>query len=448
MGNGGYDALHYDLSLTVDPAAQAVEAVSLMQARATQALSSFHLDFEQLSIDELLVDGVPAAYEFDGDELVVTPAQPLPTGAEFSVQVSYRGHPEPSNDPAVLAGWFWTRGVATVAAEPFGAQTWFPANDHPRDKATYRLEVTVPRPLVAASNGLLVETIEEDETITYVWQPRDPIASYLVTVTIDEYKVHETKTADGLPLVSFFPAGEAAAMAAAAAPTAAMIDYFEELFGPYPFEAYGVVAVQGQPPGFAALEAQTRSLFFDVPLTEGILAHELAHQWFGDSVSLETWQDVWLKEGMATYAELLWRERSEGRAAIDDVVASYHEELVRGVQAGLYAPVGKPSPDDLYGFPAYQGGAVVLHALRTTVGDAAFFQTLQTFAGRYAYGNASTADFLAVAEEVSGQELSDFLNAWLYGSPPPELPEQIAGERAGLPSAGRAVPHSSDPAGP
>jgi len=449
MGNGGYDALHYDLTLVVDPAAQKIEGVSLMQARATQALSSFHLDFEQLTIEELLVDGLPAAYEHDEDELVVTPARPLPAGAEFSVQVTYRGRPLPSSDPDVLAGWFWTAGVGTAAAEPFGAQTWFPANDHPLDKATYRLQVTVPRPLVAASNGVLVELIQEDESITYVWQARDPMASYLVTVSIDEYEVYETETSGGLPLVSFFPAGEGAAVVAAVGPTEAMIGYFEELFGPYPFETYGVIAVQGQLPGFAALETQTRSLFFDVPLDEDILAHELAHQWFGDSVSLETWQDLWLKEGAATYAEFLWMERSEGRAAVDEVVARLHEEMARSARAGFYTPPGEPSPDDLYSFAVYQGGAVVLHALRTRVGDAAFFRTLQIYTERYAYANASTADLVSVAEEASGQELSDFFQAWLYGSPPPDLPQQTTPEehaRLLLPRpAGQGLP---DPAAP
>ncbi len=433
MGNGGYDALHYDLTLVVKPAIQEIEAISLMRARATEALRSFYLDFEQLTIEELLVDGEPAAHEHQGDQLVVTPAQALPAGAQFSVQVSYRGRPLPSSEPAGPAGWFWTAGAATVAAEPFGAQTWFPANDHPLDKATYRLQVTVPRPLVVASNGLLVETIEEDDALTYVWEARDPMASYLLTISIDEYEIHEAENADGLPLISFSPPGEGAEMQAATAATGEMIDYFEQLFGPYPFETYGAIAVQGRLPGFAALETQTRSLFFGVPLNDDLLVHELAHQWFGDSVSLESWQDLWLKEGMATYAELLWLERSEGRAAVDARVAMHHDEMVRGARAGFYAPPGRPSPDALYGFPVYEGGAVVLHALRSTVGDVAFFQTLQTYTERYAYGNASTADLQAVAEEVSGQDLGDFFDAWVYGSPPPELPVPLAPEeRAGL----------------
>jgi aminopeptidase N len=423
MGNGGYDALHYDLTLRVYPPIQEIEGLSVMRARATQDLSAFYLDFEQLTIEELLVDGLPAAYEHDGDQFLVTPAQPLLAGTEFRVQVGYRGRPLPSSDPGVPAGWYWTAGLGTVAGEPFGAQTWFPANDHPLDKATYRLQVTVPRPLVVASNGLLVETIEDDETITYVWQARDPMPSYLVTVSIDDYKVHETVTPGGLPLVSFAPPGQAASIEAAMQSTVDMIDYFEELFGPYPFETYGVVAVQGRLPGFAALETQTRSLFFGVPLREDILAHELAHQWFGNSVSLQTWKDLWLKEGMATYAELLWLERSRGRGAVDAAVASLHEQMSQGARAGFYPPPGRPALDSLYGFPVYQGGAVVLHALRLTVGDAAFFRALRLYTGRYAYGNAGTADLLSVFEEASGQELSDFFEAWVYGSPPPALPE-------------------------
>ena len=422
-GNGGYDVLHYDIDLTVDMAQRRIVARTTIQARATQALRSFNLDFAPFDIAGVLVNGQPAQYHYEQDEFVVTPAGALAQGADLIVEVAYEGSPGPAGTYDLSSGWFWQGGFAYVAAEPFGAHAWYPANDHPLDKATYTFRVTAPAGFVVAANGLLASTTEEGSQVTYVWQPEAPMASYLATVSIGPYEVLNDETASGLPIINFFPTDEARALSRTFAATPDMIDYLAGLLGPYPFDSYGAIVPGGSTGSFVALETQTRSLFLDeYPLNDDVIVHELAHQWFGDSVSLERWQDIWLKEGFATYAELLWLEHRSGPTAVEQRVAAMYQQLARQARAGTYRPPGDPAADDLYTDAVYDGGALVLYALRLQIGNGAFFQTLRTYLERYRNGNASSDDFIAIAQEISGQDLNDFFQAWLYSQPMPPLP--------------------------
>jgi aminopeptidase N len=422
-GNGGYDVLHYDIDLTVDMAQRRIMGHTTIQARATQALRSFNLDFAPFDIVEVLVNGQPTQYHYEQDEFVVTVAQALAQDADFTVAVAYEGSPGPANNYDLGSGWFWQGGFAYVAAEPFGAHAWYPANDHPLDKATYTFRVTAPAGFVVAANGLLTSTTEEGSQVTYVWQPQAPMASYLATVSIGPYEVLNDETTSGLPIVNFFPTDEAAALSRTFAATPDMIDYLAGLLGPYPFDSYGAIVPGGSTGSFVALETQTRSLFLDeYPLNDDVIVHELAHQWFGDSVSLERWQDIWLKEGFATYTELLWLEHRSGRTAVEQRVAAMYQQLAQQARVGTYRPPGDPAADDLYTDAVYDGGALVLYALRHQIGDDAFFETLRTYLQRYRYGNAGSDDFIAVAEEVSGQDLGPFFDDWLYSQPMPPLP--------------------------
>ena len=195
---------------------------------------------------------------------------------------------------------------------------------------------------------------------------------------------------------------------------------FAELFGPYPFEVYGALVVFDDFRG--ALETQTLSVFsgrlFGGLAGELVVAHELGHQWFGDSLTPTTWRDIWLNEGFATYSEWLWQEISNPAFDIDD----YARSLAESGRPVWPAP-GDPGPEGLFDSTVYNRGALTLHALRLTVGDDAFFKTLRTYAERFAYRNVTTADFVAVAEDVSGQDLADLFDAWLYGDVTPELPD-------------------------
>ncbi|HEX9923808.1 MAG TPA: M1 family aminopeptidase [Anaerolineae bacterium] len=422
LGNGGYDALHYTLDLSVDVAANVISGTAMIEAQATQTLSAFNLDFADLAISRVLINDEPAAYSRQVRELTLVPVEPLPEGETFTVTVAYSGTPEPVRSAAVFLqlGWNHTEEGIYVASEPDGAASWYPVNDHPLDKATYTFRVTVPEPYVVAANGLLQETIDNGETTTYLWAASDPTASYLVTVNIAEYVIQTETGPNGLPIRNFFPPDLAAKAAIDFGPTSDMITFYSERFGPYPFEAYGVAIVDFP----AALETQTLSIFGSHHVSgagrsEAVVAHELAHQWFGDSVSPATWQDIWLNEGFATYAEWLWLEHTHG----SEVFANTIRRQYASFRQGEAPPPGLPPADDLFNGSVYFRGGLTLHALRLRAGDEAFFDIMRTYHGRYRHSNASTADFVAVAEEISDQDLAEFFDGWLYQPDIPDLPE-------------------------
>lgn len=419
MGNGGYDVQHYDLNLNVDMALERISATAVITARSTQALDRFDLDLLSLTVESVKVDGVNAAFEHPQGELVVIPAERLPANADFTVTVVYSGKPE--NDPslAYLDGWsFYPDGVI-VAGEPTGAENWFPVNNHPLDKATYTISVTVAEPYVVAANGILKARTENGNgTWSYVWEMDDPMASYLSTVAIGRFEGIEDSTASGVPIRSYVDSDLLPDAEVEIRSIPEILDYYETVFGPYPFDACGVV-VHDLPLWFA-LEDQTLVVlgsYFD----ETTIVHELAHQWYGDSVSLAKWQDIWLNEGFASYAEVLWLEHSAGREDADGDIRSRYEMLAR--DGSGFAAIGDPGPEDLFGMQVYHRGALTLHAMRLQVGDDAFFRILRTYADRYAGRNASTEDFIAIAEEISGQDLGDFFNRWLYQTDLPDIPE-------------------------
>jgi aminopeptidase N len=423
LGNGGYDVLHYTIDLAVDMESGAISGSTTLAMRAIDDLSAFNLDFEALDIASIEVDGQAATYQRDGRELTIVPAEPIRHVMPFTTTVHYSGVPQsvmPESVPIAI-GWIYTGDLVYVVSEPWGAATWYPVNDHPRDKATYTFRITVAKPYVVAANGLLAETIDNGDTRTFVWESRDPMASYLATVNINTFVEQTEEGPNGLPIRNYFPEHLAAKAQEVFAPTVEMLELFEGLFGPYPFEAYGV-AVADLPLGFA-LETQTMSVFgsdlASAPpsYAEGTVAHELAHQWFGNSVSPANWQDIWLNEGFATYAEWLWYEHRYGPEARDQQVALIYE-FVEGTP-----PPGTPPPDDLFNQGVYGRGGLTLHALRVRLGDELFFTLLRTYAEQYRNSNASTAEFIALAEQVGQQDLAAFFDAWLYQRELPPINE-------------------------
>ncbi len=428
LGNGGYDVQHYALDLQVDPTTNVVAGSVMITAQATASLPEFNLDFQTLEVQEVAVQNAPATYRRSQRELTIVPASPVAHGATFTTTIHYRGQPVPVASPSAGFGMGWNNvnGYIFVVSEPEGASGWFPANDHPRDKATYSFRITVPEPYVVAANGLLRETTDNGETTTFHWETTSPMASYLATVHIGRFAVATEEGPDGLPIRNYFAQELPPAADEPFERTAEMIDFFSSRFGPYPFEAYGVV-VPNVRLGFA-LETQTLSVFGSEMAGSGnpasatrrelVAAHELAHQWFGNSVSVENWQDIWLNEGFATFAEWLWQEQTAGRPAYNDVVRRTYE----AVQRRQLPPPGTPPAGDLFNQSVYQRGGLTVAALRAQVGDAAFFRILQTYTQHYRYGNASTAEFIALAEAVSGQELDALFTAWLYDPQLPRLP--------------------------
>jgi aminopeptidase N len=414
---------HYTLDLVVDMQSGAISGTVALAARATEELRAFNLDFQGFSLHSVAVGDQPAVYRRTAHELTIAPATLIRSGETFTTTLRYDGVPRTITSEAIPIPVGWNRyaeGVYVVS-EPSGAAAWFPANDHPRDKATYTFRITVPKPYIVAANGLLRDTIDNGDTRTYIWENTSPLASYLATISISQFVEERELGPNGLPIRNFFPPSLADNARRVFAPTAAMIDYFDDLFGPYPFEAYGVAVVDREL-GYA-METQTLSVFgrdladADPALAESTVAHELAHQWFGDSVSVANWQDIWLNEGFANYAEWLWQEHNDGPQARDESVRQTYF-AVEGAP-----PPGRPPRDNLFNGGVYGRGGLTLHALRLRIGDDAFFRTLRTYTERYRYGNASTADFIAVAEEVSQQELSAFFEGWLYEQALPEIPE-------------------------
>ncbi|MEO6708652.1 MAG: M1 family metallopeptidase, partial [Planctomycetota bacterium] len=419
LGNGGYDVDDYELTLRVDAAGNSIEAQARIRAKATQDLSSFDLDFSGLELDSLELDGAPVPFERKEAELVITPAHPLANGAAFEVLARYHGTPTPVSDPTVPfadgIGWIAHKGEIYVVSEPSGASSFFPANDHPLDKATYTFRVTVKKPLVVAANGLLVETIDAGDETTYVWRSNTPMASYLATICIAEFVVEKLEGPGGLPIVNFYTPSSKPKARQSFAKTGEIIAFFSEKFGPYPFESGGAILASARIPG--ALETQTRPVYGAGVGGESVVSHELSHQWFGDCVSLERWQDIWLNEGFATYAGCLWTEHAQGPEKFEKELYGMYKRM----RLGKGLPPGKPAADQLFGSGVYVRGGLTLHALRLEVGDEKFFQILQTWLKIHHNANARTEDFVSLSSIVAGRDLKPFLDAWLYDEKMPSI---------------------------
>ena len=414
-GNGGYDVLDYDLTIGYAPSSHELTGRAMIKAIAKKALLSFNLDLHGLTVDSVKVNGSVAEFSRASDELMITAAPELAAGDGFAVEVHYHGHPSAYTSGGRSSG-FITRGTeAVVMGEPEVAATWYPVNDHPLDKATYHIAVTVPRGVEAIVSGKPEGKVSNaDNTDRWSWSFAQPTACYLVSMVIGQYTVTRS-THKGKPMLIAVPEGMAGSAAAQSVNrTGAVADFLETQFGPYPFDTYGAVVIAGKDVGIA-LESQGRPFyaqsFFEGGDGDWVIAHELAHQWFGDSVSVHYWRDIWLNEGFATYAEWLWSEHADGKSVQESVYAHFDQDLNWSV------PVGDPGKDRLFDHNVvYVRGALVLHALRIDVGDDAFFRILKGWAREKQYGNASSADFIAYAEQTSGKNLKALFDTWLYGT--------------------------------
>ena len=420
LGNGGYDVQHYTIDLRFTPEENFIDGATEIAAIAQQDLASFNLDLFGLEVAAVAVNDVPAAFERIDFELVITPSASLAEGDNFSVRVEYSGTPEPINDPAVPIplGWqAYPDGFFAAVSQPSGAMNWFPSNNHPLDKASFTFRITAPPPNTAAANGILSDVIENDDGWrTFVWEAADPMATYLTLIAIGDF-IEVRDDSGAAPIRSYFPSR----IDPEVIPTIPGYDLMQDmmtwlsgLFGDYPFETYGVALVPEFP---GALETQTLSIFGLPSFTEDVMMHELAHQWFGNSVTVAQWKDIWLHEGFATYLMALWEGERWGVSAYDEQIASYHADSSDVLIAPGDAEIGQ-----LFEWGLYARSALVLHALRQEVGDDAFFAILRSFYETYAYSSVVTSDFIDLAETVSGQDLDALFEAWLYSDKVPDLP--------------------------
>ncbi|WP_369225723.1 M1 family metallopeptidase [Streptomyces sp. R39] len=421
LGNGGFDARHYDLDVAYAPATGRLDGRTTITARATQNLSAFDLDLQKLEVTKVEVNGRRAQFTRSGDEITVTPRDALAKGRDFSVSVTYGGTPVPLNGPIVFGsdyGWMKTPDGVFVACEPNAASTWFPSSDHPSDKATYDIRIKAPEGLTAVSNGRLVSTYDKGGSTYTHWHEGRPMATYLATATIGKFDVRTGKTPSGIPVyVAIDPVLADSNSVDVYAVTAAATDYWSQVFGPYPFEETGAI-VDDMPQAGFSLEVQSKPAYSAVR-NESTIVHELAHQWFGDSVSVAQWKDVWLNEGFATYAQWLWAEHQGTRSAHDSFLAAYDARAADNPFWQI--TVADPQRDTMFASAVYQRGAMTLQMLRERIGDTAFFKLLPAWTKLHRYGNADTADFIRLAEKVSGQQLDDLFQTWLFTTGKPAL---------------------------
>jgi hypothetical protein len=635
-GNGGYDVKHYLLDIRYHPATDVLQGTATIRARATQDLSRFNLDFVGLTVDSIRVDGSPTIWSRDGGELMVMPVEGIPRGQTFFVVVRYHGVPEPIEEGLGISGFVPTDDGAVVAGQPHVAATWFPANDHPLDKAAYTFKITVPARVEAVANGELVRKWTQGGLTHWVWNAKEPMASYLATATMGQFDLTsyrhngirfwdaidpalfsvpeprtgeqyaisqrgdpsykrlmrkisvpqdgatlsfwisrdtepnwdfvfvEAKTVgindwttlrdlnghtsrdtgfscpfwhelhpflthyqtddsegsclpdgstgewwaasgssdgwekwkvdlsdfagktvrvsvsyasddfiqyagafvddivvstgqgstsfedDRVPFDGWYVAGApvgsapnpndwiAGTQADAPPPIGEdisasleregeIVDFLSSVFGQYPFSASGGI-VDDVEFGFA-LENQTRPVYSPVFWTipgqgDIVVAHELAHQWYGDSLTLAAWKHIWLNEGFATYAEWLWSEH-EGQATVQESFEGLYSAIPED-DPFWSVVIGDPTPEFLFDFAVYGRGAMTLQQLRLAVGDDDFFEILQRWAKSRAGQNVTTGQFIALAERVSGEDLDELFETWLFTPGKPDLTTAMA----------------------
>jgi aminopeptidase N len=398
-GNGGYDVPtnHLDGTATI-------------RATATQNLSRFDLDLRGFQISRLLVNGQTASFTRHGQELVITPAAGLPAGQTFTVVVDYAGEPTVITDPdESIEGWVPTDDGAFVVGEPQGSPGWYPVNDNPQDKATYTFRVTVPKGLTVMANGVLESQTSSGGKTTWVWREGLPMAPYLATSTLGRFDLTRYRLPSGLPV--YIAIDPTLSTTSVLKKLPAMVSFYSSIYGPYPFDAVGAIVDDAKEVGYS-LETQTKPVF-DRPPDEATLAHELSHMWYGDSVTLRRWPDIWLHEGFATWSEWIWSEHL-GRKSAHHTFKTLYNTPAQDTAFWTPPPGDPGSPEFLFNGTIYNRGAMTLQALREKVGDEDFFRILRHWAAQHRYGNVTTAQFIALAERDSGMDLDHFFQVWLY----------------------------------
>jgi aminopeptidase N len=419
-GNGGIDVLHYDVRDGYTFGTGRLKGRTALDVRATQDLSRFNLDF-LLPVRSVRVDGRRAEFRQVGDhELQITPSAPLAAGAQFRVSVAYAGYPA-RKQTGGESNWLADESEVVAMNEPHIATWWFPANDHPRDKASFDIRIAVPRGNQVIANGVLVDRKRHGTHRVHHWRAVEPMAPYLAFFAAGSFDTRSA-SCNGIPNYVAVSTRRVAGVRGLAAKgladqTCAVLTAYSSVLGPYPFSATGGV-VTGLPVGFA-LENQTRPTYPALPgATPALVAHELAHQWYGDSVSVAGWRDIWLNEGFAQFLQTYYlTEVLTGRSMQNWLTESYAGTV--NDEEFWQLSIDDPGPQHLFDGAVYARGSMAVQALRHRIGDTAFWTLLRTWVEQRRYGNGSVADFAALAASVSGQDLTAFFDAWLRAPKPP-----------------------------
>ena len=410
-GNPGIDVRHYGASFSFQPGNGTIRADTVATIRATRNLRRFSLDLDGLRVTTVEVDGELAGFSRTAGKLWIEPTAAIPAGQTFYVTVFYRGRPRTVVDPdGSEEGWVRTDDGALAVGEPQGTPAWLPCDNVPADKATFDVTVVVPRPLVAVSNGRLRGPEAIGAKRRYSWHEAKPMSTYLALVDIGRGRLVRSSVAS-LPAWTLVDPRLAQRSRPVLAELPRIVRFESGLYGDYPFEAAGSVVDYAPKLGYA-LETQSRPIYAYVPdLTT--LVHETAHQWFGDSVGLKRWPNIWLNEGFATWTEWYYAER-HGRRSAKAIFNRLYK--VPASNTGFWdPPSGHPgTPAHLFGPSVYIRGAMALEALRLKIGTGPMLHLLREWATGHRYGSADIAEFSALAEEVSGRNLGPFFQRWLY----------------------------------
>ncbi|MEU1319591.1 M1 family metallopeptidase [Streptomyces tibetensis] len=431
LGNPGYDVASYDLSFTYPGSnSQPLRAVTTIDAWTTADLDRVNLDFAHGTVQSVEVDGDPAEFHTAGEDLVITPENPVSDGKWMRIIVRHTSDPVPAKGRE--GGWVRTADGLAMANQADAAHLVFPCNDHPSDKAMFTIRVTAPDGHTAVANGLPAGTETSRGTTTWTYRTQHPMATELAQVSIGRSTVLHRTGPHGLPVRDVVPTEHRKALEPWLEKTPGQITWMENKVGRYPFETYGLLMADASI-GFE-LETQTLSLFERDLFTdrahpswyvESIMVHELAHQWFGNSVSPRTWSDLWLNEGHATWYEALYAEERGGKPMRDRMKAAYGASDRWRAAGGPPAAPKAPDPGrktDIFRPNVYDGAALVLYALRQEIGRPAFDRLERALAERHRDGTAATEDFVRLAAEISGRDLGGFFQGWLYGEKTPPMP--------------------------
>jgi aminopeptidase N len=422
------DALHYKFAITLTEDSAQIDGEAAATFRVLAPVAAIELDLISqarglgMSVTSVTRDGSAVAFTHKADRLRLPVPVDARAGDELTYTVSYAGIPADG-----LKVYTNIHGARVIFSEgwPNRARHWLPMIDHPHDKASGEMIVTAPSKWQVVSNGVLVEQVDLDDTRRRThWAQRVPLPSWLFALGAARFDAHHAGIVQGVPLQTWaFPEDRIAARTLFEQTSRRAMDFFADRIGPYPYEKLANV----QASGFGGGMENATVIFYGekgVAAGRGPVVHEIAHQWFGNSVTERDWDDVWLSEGFATYFALLYQEQFEGRDAFQAALGSSREAVLAAAQKLPDAAVVHRNLSDMervLNTLVYQKGGWVLHMLRREIGVENFWAGIREYYRRYRDSNASTDDLRKIMEAASKQDLGPFFTQWLRRGGNPKI---------------------------